>query len=87
VVSTEYQEQTSATKIMGMTTRAATLPTTLPVTRELSRSISAHWAMKQSSATVATDRPTAALDRMEFTSATRGTSKTGRTDRYAQPKT
>src|SRR5579862_3476867 len=87
VVSTEYQEHTSATAISGTTAREAKRPSGLPVAREASRSMMAHWAAKQSSAQVATERPTMTLDTHEFTSTRRGMSNTGKEERKAHPKT
>ena len=71
----------------GTITTAVTLPTPLPVAREISRSMSAHCAAKHSSAKVATVRPTMTLESQVSNSTTRGTSKTGRAERYAQPST
>ena len=62
MVSTEYQENSSATAISGTTTTEVTWPTPLPVAREIARSSSAHCAAKHSSAKVATERPTMTLE-------------------------
>ena len=62
MVSTEYQEKSSATAMSGTTASAVTLPTPLPVARDISRSSSAHCAAKHSSAKVATERPTMTLE-------------------------
>ncbi len=61
VVSTEYQEQASATRIIGSTTRALQRPSALPVMHAASRRVNAHCATKHSSAIVATLRPTSTL--------------------------
>jgi hypothetical protein len=87
VVSTEYHEHTSATAISGTTASAANLPNVLPVAREVSRSITAHWAAKHSSAQVATVRPTSALDRKVLKRQRRWPSNTGSAERKAQPNT
>jgi hypothetical protein len=63
------------------------LPTTLSVAREVSRSITAHWPTKHNSAHVATERPTMTLDTQESNIQMRGPSKTGNTERKAQPNT
>src|SRR5689334_3313052 len=74
VVSTEYQEQVSATTINGTMARdtrtAAALPTTCPTPR----SSKAHCAAKHSSATVATERPTITVESHESTMTWRCTS-------------
>src|SRR5262245_28498806 len=87
VVSTEYQEQVSATTINGTITRAVDAPSTLPVACDDARSSSAHCATKHSSATVATERPITTLASHESTITSRGTSNTGTNERYAQPAT
>src|SRR5262245_8437071 len=74
VVRTEYHEHTSAITINGTTILATVLEKMLPVARAVSRVMSAHWQAKQSSAMVATDRPTSALDTQESKSPRRGTS-------------
>src|SRR3954453_499110 len=76
VVSTEYHEHASATASSGTTSRATTCACMLPVALAVSRVSSAHWIAKHSSATVATERPTIALETHESTSVTRGTSNT-----------
>src|SRR5580704_15037333 len=87
VVNTAYHEQPSATAIIGTTASEAPRTKRLPVTRALWTRKSAHWTAKQSSATVATDRPTATLDTQESVRTSRGMSKTGSTERKAHPKT
>ena len=87
VVSTEYQEQTSATAISGTTTRDVVRPTSLPVAREISRSIKAHWATKHNSAIVATERPTTTLESQVSKMTMRCTSYTGKAERKAHPDT
>ena len=87
MLSTEYQEQISATTISGTTASDTSLPTELPVEREVARSITAHWATKHSSAQVATERPTMTLDSQELNMQMRGTSNTGTAERKAQPNT
>jgi hypothetical protein len=87
VVSTAYQEHISATTMSGTTTREAILPTTLPLAREVSRSITAHWPTNHNSAQVATERPTTTLDTQESNRQMRGPSNTGNTERKAQPNT
>src|SRR5262245_46292440 len=87
VVSTEYHEKHSAITIIGTTAYETTRAVTLSVSRALCLSISAHWATKQTSAMVATERPTATLDSHVLNRVIRGTSKTGTKDLKAHPKT
>src|SRR5262245_41628770 len=87
VVSTEYHEHASATASSGTTSRETMCAYRLPVARAVSRVSRAHWIAKHSSAIVATERPNIALEIQESTSVIRGTSNTGKNDRYAQPKT
>src|SRR5262245_8235359 len=87
VVSTEYQEKSSATAMSGTTTRAVTRPTPLPVAFDISLSRRAHCAAKHSSAKVATDRPTITLESQVSKRQKRWMSYTGSTERYAQPST
>ncbi len=81
MVSTEYQEKHSASAISGITSRDTDWPIRLPVTWAISRSSSAHWATKQSSARVATERPTITLENQESNRQKRGTSNTGSAER------
>src|ERR1043165_8964703 len=81
VVNTEYQEQVSATAIIGTSSAAAERPNTLPVARDDACSSSAHCATKHSSAIVATERPTATLASHESNRHSRGTSNTGTNER------
>ena len=87
VVSTEYQEHSSAIAIIGSSAREVATPKRLPASRAASRSSSAHCATKHSSATVATLRPTTTLDQKLSTITSRGTSYTGHHERHAQPRT
>jgi hypothetical protein len=87
VVSTEYQEQTSARAISGTIAAEVILPVTLPVSREISRNSRAHCMTKHISASVATERPTITLESQVSTMTMRGTSNTGNAERNAQPKT
>ena len=59
----------------------------LPATAATSRSMSAHCAAKHNSATVATERPMMMLQNQVSRRHIRGTSNTGRIERYAQPNT
>ena len=74
VVSTEYQEKISATAISGSTAWDINQPERLAVTRDTSRSSSAHCAAKHNSATVATARPMITLDQKLSTITRRCTS-------------
>ena len=74
VVSTEYQEHVSATTMRGTSMTEVAMPTVLRAAREISFSSKAHWATKHSSATVATDRPTATPDSQWSNRQIRGTS-------------
>src|SRR5450631_3491077 len=87
VVSTEYQEQVSATAISGTIASDTTVPSVLRAARDISLSINANCPTKHSSATVATDRPTMTLDIQWLSKQMRGTSYTGKADRNAQPNT
>jgi hypothetical protein len=81
VVSTEYQEQVSATAIKGKTASEARRPGLLCMTCDISRINKAHCVTKHNSATVATERPTMTLDSHESNRQMRCTSKTGRAER------
>ncbi len=87
VVSTEYQEHTSAIAMSGRRSREAVSVTMLSVIFPVARSSNAHCAAKHSSAIVATDRPITTLDNQVLITVSRGTSKTGKDERNAQPKT
>ena len=87
VVNTEYQEKVSAIAMSGTTTFAVTRPTPLPVARDISPSIRAHWSAKHSSANVATERPTITLESHVSNRQTRPTSYTGNAERNAHPNT
>ena len=63
------------------------LSTLLPVAREISRSIKAHWATKHNSAIVATERPTTTLESQVSKMTMRCTSYTGKAERKAHPDT
>ena len=73
--------------ISGTITREMPSATGLRASIASTRSNSAHCAAKQSSAIIATDRPTATLDSHESTTQMRCTSARGNTDRKAQPNT
>ena len=62
---TEYQENVSAIAISGTITREMASATGFRVSTASTRSSSAHCAAKQSSAIVATVRPTATADSHE----------------------
>ena len=81
VVSTAYQELTSAMAISGTMACATHRLKRWPVVSAPPLNSSAHCAAKLSSAMVATVRPTSTLDAKESTMTTRGTSNTGRKDR------
>src|SRR3569832_796542 len=87
VVSTAVQEQISAVTISGRMSRATMRATRLPVDCAVASSMTAHCAAKDSSAMVATVRPTMTLDNAMSNRASRGMSYTGSTDRNAQPNT
>ncbi len=87
MVTTEYQENISAIAISGTITRERPSATGLRASIASTRSSRAHCAAKQSSAIVATDRPTATLDSHESTTQMRCTSARGNTERKAQPNT
>jgi len=91
VVSTEYQEKTSAVAIVGSSQRDTVLTTALRESRgsmrDISRNSKAHCAAKHISAKVATLRPTSTLDRKLSTSTRRCTSNTGHSDRKPHPST
>ncbi len=87
VVSTEYQEHASAIASIGTTILVTLWAKKFPVALAVSRNRKAHWQAKHSSATVATERPTMAVEIHESTRVMRGTSYTGRNDLNAQPNT
>src|SRR3984885_4282693 len=77
VVSTEYQEQTSAIAMSGTSASDTAVPSALCALPEISLSIKPHCPTKHSSATVATDRPTMTLDSQWSNRQMRGTSYPG----------
>ena len=87
MVTTAYQEQHSASRISGTIT--------LEMLRAVSdfamppswRSTIAHWIAKQTSAMVATERPTSTLQSQVSNRQILWISARGSTDRKAQPKT
>src|SRR5579872_6380255 len=62
LVRTAYHEKHSAIRIKGTIAQAAIKVVFAPVIVPSRCRIIAHWATKQTSATVATDRPTVTLD-------------------------
>src|SRR5262245_28530610 len=87
VVSTAYHEHSSATAISGTISRETTRTMGPPSASGVSRSKSAHWATKHSSAAVATERPTMTLENHVLKRTSRGMSNTGTAERNAQPNT
>jgi len=81
VVSTAYHEQHSATAIIGTIIFDTVTAMRVPVLSPSSRSRMAHWAMKHSSAMVASERPTPTLDSHESSRQMRCTSARGNTER------
>ena len=87
LVSTAYQEKTSAITISGTITSAAFRVVSAPVMVPSRCRMIAHWMAKQTSATVATVRPTMTLDSQVSNRQMRCTSARGSSDRNAQPNT
>src|SRR5690348_972117 len=87
VVSTAYQEKHSATMISGTITSAAFTTVSAPVIAPSRKRRIAHCATKQTSAIVATERPTATLEVQWSNRQMRCTSARGRNERNAQPNT
>src|SRR5580692_5067178 len=87
VVITAYQEQHSATTISGTISRETFFAVSECAIRPSSCNTMAHWMAKQSSAMVATERPTKMLDSQVSNKQMRCTSARGKIERKAQPNT
>src|SRR4029077_6421431 len=87
VVMTAYQEQPSASAISGTPALAMFFAVSELATLPGTDSTMAHCAAKQSSATVATERPTMTLESQVSNRQMRCTSARGSTERKAQPST
>jgi hypothetical protein len=87
VVNTPYHEQHCAMRISGTIAHATVKAVSTPAIPPRWCRTMAHWAAKQTSATVATDRPTRTLDSQVSNRQIRCTSARGRNDLKAQPKT
>ena len=87
MVSTAYQEKHSASRISGTIALAAVRVVSAPAIQPSWFRMIAHCAAKQTSATVATERPTRTLESQVSNRQIRCTSARGRTDRNAQPNT
>src|ERR1700689_2991183 len=87
VVMTAYQEQISASTIVGTMAFEIFFAVSELATLPSAKSTMAHCAAKQSSATVATERPTMMLESHVSNKQMRCTSVRGRTERKAQPST
>ena len=87
MVSTAYQEKHSAITSNGTITSAMLSVVSAFVIAPSWFRMTAHCAAKQSSATVATERPTTTLDSQVSNRQMRCTSARGRIERKAQPNT
>ncbi len=87
MVSTAYQEQHSAIRISGTMIHATFSTVSDPVIEPSCCRMIAHCRTKQTSATVATERPTSTLDSQVSNRQMRCTSARGSTERKAQPNT
>src|SRR3569833_960836 len=87
VVRTAVHEQISAVRIRGRMSRDTIRAVRLPVAWAMAWNRTAHCAAKQSSAAVATERPTMTLENQVSNRPSRGMSYTGTTERKAQPNT
>ena len=87
MVSTACHEKHSAIRISGTITQAMFMAVSAPVMAPSWCRIIAHCAAKQTSATVATERPTATLDSQVSNRQIRCTSARGSNERKAQPNT
>src|ERR1700685_1160262 len=87
VETTAYQEKHSARAISGTIILEMLFAVSECATLPSSRKTMAHWSAKQSSATVATERPISTLDSQVSNRQILCTSARGRIERKAQPKT